>query len=135
MSVNEQFTQGHFAVLLLYSLPGNSVTTAIMLGPWAFISHSLYCIKLVVCLWHRTVIFQCTWAGYSWKQKYSTPLMSSIICYSKQVVQHCVLCLQYLVIFQIIQNMISSRLRVWNNYVSMGSGGWILLQILDPYIN
>ena len=46
-----------------------------------------------------------------------------------------VLCLQYLVIFQIIQEMISLRFRAWNNYVSMGSGGWILLQILDPYVN
>ena len=33
-------------------------------------------------------------SSYSWKQKYSTPLTSSINCYSKQVVQHCVLCLQ-----------------------------------------
>ena len=32
---------------------------------------------------------------YSWKQKYSTPVMFSINSYSKQVVQHCVLCLQY----------------------------------------
>ena len=31
---------------------------------------------------------------YSWKQKYSTPLTFSINCYSKQVVQQCVLCLQ-----------------------------------------
>ena len=32
---------------------------------------------------------------YSRKQKYSTPLKSSMNCYSKQAVQHCVLCLQY----------------------------------------
>ena len=31
---------------------------------------------------------------YSWKQKYSTPLTSSINYYSKQVVQYCVLILQ-----------------------------------------
>ena len=32
---------------------------------------------------------------YSWKQKYSTPVKFSVNSYGKQVVQHCVLCLQY----------------------------------------
>ena len=33
--------------------------------------------------------------SYIWKQKYSTPVTFSINFCSKQVVQHCVLCLQY----------------------------------------
>ena len=108
-----------------------------------------------ICLWISTCIEGCIYSKntclsaqawpwtmglgsqvlqiYSWKQKYSTPLIFSINCYSKQVVQHW--CCVYNIKTSNHPNMISLRLRAWNNYVSMGSGGWILLQILDPYVD
>ena len=43
---------------------------------------------------HIPLIDDITSDLYSWKQEYSTPLMFSINSFSKQVVQHRMLCLQ-----------------------------------------